>query len=134
MSTRDVFSEQELARLRGFPVITCEELIRFFTLTGADGVFVCSMRRPATMLGVAVQLCSLSWLGFVPDDVAAAPSAAVSRLAERLGVAAGELAGYGVREQTRTDHPRAVLGYRGWRGADELSLKEIGRASCRERV
>lgn len=31
MSTRDVFSEQELARLRGFPEITSEELIRFFT-------------------------------------------------------------------------------------------------------
>jgi hypothetical protein len=70
VSTRDVFSEQELARLRGFPEITSEELIRFFTLTSADEVFLGSMRRPATMPGVAVQLCSLAWLGFVPDDVA----------------------------------------------------------------
>ncbi len=67
------------------------------------------MRRPATMLGVAVQLCSLPWLGFVPDDVAAAPPAAVARLAERLGVSAGELAGYGGQDQTRTDHLRAVI-------------------------
>ncbi len=125
MSTRDVFSEQELARLRGFPEISAEELIRFFTLTSADEAFVRSMRRPATMLGVAVQLCSLPWLGFVPDDVAAAPPAAVSRLAERLGIAAGELADYGAREQTRTDHLRAVLAYRSWRSADELSLKEL---------
>jgi len=125
VSTRDVFSVQELARLRGFPEITSEELIRFFTLTSADEVFLGSMRRPATMLGVAVQLCSLPWLGFVPDDVAAAPPAAVARLAERLGVSAGELAGYGGRDQTRTDHLRAVMAYRGWRGADELSLKEL---------
>jgi len=88
VSTRDVFSEQELARLRGFPEITSEELIRFFTLTSADEAFVCSMRRPATMLGVAVQLCTLPWLGFVPDDVAVAPRAAVTRLAERLGLVA----------------------------------------------
>ena len=69
MSTRDVFSEQELARLRVFPEISPEELIRFFTLTAADEAFVASMRRPETVLGVAVQLCSLPWLGFVPDDV-----------------------------------------------------------------
>ncbi|MGW2155766.1 hypothetical protein [Nonomuraea sp. NPDC001699] len=33
-----------------------------------------------------VQLCSLPWLGSVPDDVASAPAAAVARVAERLGV------------------------------------------------
>ncbi|MDQ6948254.1 MAG: DUF4158 domain-containing protein, partial [Actinomycetota bacterium] len=29
-------------------------------------------------LGLAVQLCTLPWLGFVPDDVASAPPAAVA--------------------------------------------------------
>jgi len=76
VSARDVFSEQELAELRGFPGISPEELIRFFTLTGADEAFVRSMRQPATVLGVAVQLCTLPWLGFVPDGVAAAPRVA----------------------------------------------------------
>ncbi len=33
-------------------------------------------------MGVAVQLCTLPWLGYVPDDVTAAPAAAVARLAE----------------------------------------------------
>jgi hypothetical protein len=69
VSARDVFSAQELAELRGFPGISAVELIRFFTLSGADEGFVRSMRQPATMLGVAVQLCSLPWLGFVPDEV-----------------------------------------------------------------
>ena len=40
MATRDVFSEEELARLRGFPEITRAELIRYFTLTEADETFV----------------------------------------------------------------------------------------------
>jgi len=42
-----------------------------------------------------VQLCALPWLGFVPDEVGAAPVVAVTRLASRLGMPAGELAGYG---------------------------------------
>ena len=65
------------------------------------------------MLGAAVQLCTLPWLGFVPDEVAAAPAAAVARLSARLGVPVGELRGYGTREQTRTDHLREIIAYQG---------------------
>jgi hypothetical protein len=36
-------------------------------------------------LGLAVQMCTLPWLGFVPEDVADAPAAAVNRLAVQLG-------------------------------------------------
>jgi hypothetical protein len=46
----------------------------------------------ADRLGLAVQLCTLPWLGFVPDEVTAAPGAAVHRLAERLQVDSGVLA------------------------------------------
>jgi hypothetical protein len=35
-----VFSKEELAQLRGFPEITRDELIRFFTLTAADRGFL----------------------------------------------------------------------------------------------
>lgn len=55
------------------------------------------------MLGAAVQLCTLPWLGFVPDEVAAAPAAAVARLADRLGVPVAELDRYGTRGQTCTE-------------------------------
>ena len=40
MATRDVFSADELAQLRGFPEIGRAELIRFFMLTPADEEFV----------------------------------------------------------------------------------------------
>jgi hypothetical protein len=40
-------------------------------------------------------LCTLPWLGFVPDDVAAAPVVAVARQAEQLGVDPGVLRHYG---------------------------------------
>lgn len=76
------------------------------------------------MLG-AVQLCSLPWLGFVPDEMAGVPAPAVARLSARLEIPAGELRGYGTREQTRTDHLREVARYAGWRPIDELGWKEL---------
>ena len=115
MATRDVFSEDELAQLRGFPDPARAELIRYFTLAPADEAFVRKFRGQDNVLGAAVQLCTLPWLGFVPDDVAAAPAAVVARLSERLGIPADTLRGYGAREQTRTGHLCEVAGYLGWR-------------------
>lgn len=48
----------------------------------------------------------LPWLGYVPDDVASAPRAAVVRLAEQLGVDPDVIRSYRRREKTRTDHLR----------------------------
>jgi len=123
--TRDVFSVQELARLRSFGEITRAELIRYFTLTLADEAFLRKFHGPRNVLGASVQLCTLPWLGFVPDEVNAAPAAVVDRLADRLGILAGELAGYGQREQTRTEHLRQILAYAGWRGIDAAGWKEL---------
>jgi len=125
VATRDVFSEEELAQLRGFPEINRAELIRHFTLTGSDEAFLRKFRTGRNVLGAAVQLCTLPWLGFVPDDVPAAPAAAVGRLSQRLGVAMGELRGYGGREQTRTGHLREVVAYCGWRTMDRIEWKEL---------
>jgi Domain of unknown function (DUF4158) len=81
------------------------------------------------VLGAAVQLCTLPWLGYVPDDVAAAPAAVAARLSEGLGVPVGELRGYGTREQTRTSHLREVIAYLGWRQVDGPRWKDV-RSSC----
>ena len=115
LSTR-MFTEEQLDRLRSFPDIDKDELIRFFTLTKADVAFVDPGRGrgPVDRLGLAVQLCTLPWLGFVPDDIQAAPQVAVARLAERLGLDPAVLAAYGKRDQTRSDHLRLVAGYPGW--------------------
>jgi Domain of unknown function (DUF4158) len=63
MTTR-VFSDEDLERLRSFPEINREELIRFFTLTSADVEFIDPGRGrgPSDRLGLAVQLCTLPWL------------------------------------------------------------------------
>ena len=125
MATRNALSDEELEQLRGFPEINRAELIRYFTLTPADEMFVRKFRGEGNVLGAAVQLCTLPWLGFVPDAVGSAPAAAVARLAERLGTAVGGLRDYGLRGQTRTDHLREIARYAGWRAMEELEWKQL---------
>ncbi|MET9343339.1 DUF4158 domain-containing protein [Nonomuraea sp. NPDC003804] len=114
-----MFSEEQLEQLRSFPEISSDELIRYFTPTPADVAFVDPGRGrgPTDRLGMMIQLCTLPWLGFVPDDVASTPPAAVARVAERLGVSPAVLAPYGQRAQTRSDHLVKIAEYLEWRSA-----------------
>ena len=58
-----IFSETELARLASFPEeIPGDDLIRAFTLTGADRDLVAIRRGAANRLGLALQLCALRYL------------------------------------------------------------------------
>ena len=125
MATRDVFSEQEMGRLRGFPEITRAELIRYFTLTNAEEEFLRKFLGPRNVLGASVRLCVLPWLGFVPDEVSVAPVAVVDRLVDRLEIPGVELRGYGERAQTRTDHLREIVRYLGWRSVGPPEWKEL---------
>jgi hypothetical protein len=122
-----VFSDEYLERLRSFPEINREELIRFFTLTPAEVEFIDPGRDrgPSDRHRLAVQLCTLRWLGFVPDVVSSAPAVAVARLSERLQVPVSELRAYGERDQTRTDHLRSAARYLGWRQASALEVAEL---------
>ena len=70
-------------------------------------------------------LCTLPWLGFVPDRVSSAPPVAVARLADQLGVDPDELRSYGRRAKTRTEHLRLVAKYLGWRLPTTMDLKEL---------
>ncbi|GAA3218645.1 hypothetical protein GCM10010468_42200 [Actinocorallia longicatena] len=104
--------------MRSFPDVGREELIRFFTLRRADLEFVDNRGRgrgPEARMGLALQLCTLPWLGFIPDDLRGAPRAVVIRLANQLALHPGVLDFYGRRPQTRSDHLRLVAGYLGWR-------------------
>lgn len=61
----------------------------------------------------------------MPDDVASAPRAVVTRLAEQLQVDSDAIRSYGRRTKTRTDHSWLAAQYLRWRSAGELELKEL---------
>lgn len=125
MATRDLFSERELVALRGFGEPSRHDLIRFFTLSTTDLDFVAGRRGDSNRLGTAVQLCTLRWLGFVPDDVAVAPASIVERLAEQVSVPPTAIVNYGTRSQTRTEHLVEVLAFEGWVAAAPAEWKAI---------
>ena len=114
-----MFSEDQLEQLRSFPEVSRDELIRYFTPAAGDVSFVDAGRGrgAADRLGMPVQLCTLPWLGFVPDEVRSAPPAAVGRLADRLGVDPAALSRYGRRAQTRSDHLGMIAECLGWKTA-----------------
>ncbi len=123
-----LLTDAELSQLAGYPdEIASEDLATFFRLDGEDRRWVVEDHRgPSNQLGLALQLCTLPWLGFVPDELTAAPAAAVSRLADQLAVNPGALAGYGGwKNRTRTEHLRQVLARLGWATARPGALKVL---------
>ncbi|MGW4124437.1 DUF4158 domain-containing protein [Nocardia sp. NPDC004711] len=116
-----------MTRLREFPEISREELYRFFGLTRpiSRSSRQVGGRGPTERLGLAVALCTLPWLGFVPNKESTAPPVAVARLAAEPNVDAGVIGSHGHRAQTRTDHLRLVAQYLGWRGPGTMELKEL---------
>ena len=84
MPTR-FLSHSEIERLESFPEeIDRDDLAEHFRLAGKDLEFVRSQYGSEGQLGIAVQLCALRWLGFVPEDLSAPPAAAVQSLAATL--------------------------------------------------
>ena len=122
-----VLVDEELERLREFPEVSRDDLVRFFTLTSTDLALVDPGRGrgPGDRLGLSLALCTLPWLGFVPDDVRAAPPVAVARLAAQLQVDLSVLRSYGRREKTRQDHLRLAAQYLGWHTPAALESTEL---------
>ena len=124
-------SDAELARLSSWPDEIAEhDLVTFFTLTSDEVAWLRGNVRVENRLGATVQLCTLPWLGWVPDDLTGCPSAAVSRLGGQLGLAPDEvpelLASYGGWEgRTRRDHRALVLTRLGWRTCGSRERKQL---------
>ena len=73
-------------------------------------------------LGFGLQLKTLPYLGFVPDDLTDAPARVVSYLALQLSVSTDKLQQYGDREHRRTDHLREIQDRLGFHDAGQHQL------------
>lgn len=111
-----LFTEAERAQRNRFPeTIAYEDLVTFFTLSERDLASIPRYSAPQNRLGYALQLCTLRFMGFVPDDLHSAPPEAVAFVAQQLAVSSEVFPTYGARVHTRQDHLHAAqvhLGYR----------------------
>ena len=109
-------TKSERVRLNQFPTeIPREDLITFFTLTENDFSQVPPKSADYNRLGFGLQLCTLRYLGFCPDNLHQAPSQVVDYVASQLSVDAMTLETYGQRNQTRTEHLQKICQYLGFR-------------------
>jgi len=114
-----LFPEAERARRNRFPdVIAYEDLVTFFTLSERDLRSIPRSREPHNRLGYALQLCTLRFMGFVPDDLSSVPPDAVGFVADQLAIEPHVLAAYGGRAQTRHEPLLAVQTPLGSRKSD----------------
>jgi TnpA family transposase len=119
-------NEAERRRLERFPDrIAVEDLRACFALSDHDRVLVFEQRGPENHLGLAVSLCALRFLGFVPDDIASIPDEALAFVAGQVDAAPHELLAYGTRAQTRSDHLQLVLTHLQWRRVDDRDREQL---------
>jgi hypothetical protein len=92
---RGFLSVAERARLSNYPTdISDWDLGRFFTLTANDLAVVEQQRGSENRLGFALQLCTLRYLGFIPEDLMKPPILIVRLLAHQLNVSIEAIDGY----------------------------------------
>src|SRR5438105_4339408 len=98
-------TDSERTHLSSFPIeITTFDLVAFFTLSAADLDQLPKTSTAHNRLGFALQLCTLRYLGFCPDNLSTIPKNVVAFVAGQLGIKEATTDAYGSRNQTRTDH------------------------------
>jgi TnpA family transposase len=121
-------NETERRRLERFPDrVAVEDLRACFVLTERDLTLVFAQRGPENRLGLAISMCALRFLGFVPEDLASVPDEALRFLAAQVDAAPHELLGYGARAQTRSGHLGLILTHLGWRRAGKTDRRRLAR-------
>jgi hypothetical protein len=120
-------SDAEIERLEGWPeAIERRDVVRYFALDGEDLAFVRGQRGAANQIGIALQLCSLRWLGFIPEDLAGVPEEALAMLGGALDVTPRVIFDYAVRAPTRVEHRLLVRDHAGYRAFSDRDLDALG--------
>ena len=121
--SRGFLTAAERERLSTYPeVISPHDLGRFFTLTKEDLACVSKLRGDHNRLGFALQLCTLRYLGFIPDNLLDPPSAVIGLLAYQLKIPTPDTVTYGERDQTHSDHLQTIMQHLHYYRATPLDL------------
>jgi Domain of unknown function (DUF4158)/Nuclease-related domain len=92
-------SESDHERLNCFPTeIPSEDLTAYFLLSAEDMTALRPLRGDRNRLGYAMQLCTLRYLGFFPEDITTLPARVVTFVAEQLLLSPEVLENYSTRQ------------------------------------
>ncbi len=120
-------SQVERERLQSFPEeITPKEVIIFFTLSDKDLALVKKRSGDHNLLGFALQLGTLRYLSFIPDNFPQLPSVVVEYVAQQLKISPTVLTDYGERPQTRTSQLQEIQDYLGFRKPNKTDYQRLG--------
>ena len=119
-------TKAERERLQSFPdEITFNELTTFFTLKQKDLNLTKKRSGDHNLLGFALQLGTLKFLGFIPDNFPHLPLQVVEYVAQQLNISASVLSLYGERSQTRTNQLQEIQDYLGWSKPTEKDYQKL---------
>ncbi len=121
-----LLNELEREKLNQFPQEISDQTVNIhYTLSLADLFLSRDQRGDHQQLGFALQLTTLRFLGFCPEDLTQAPKNVMDYLAHQLKVDPATLPLYGNRSHTRRDHLLKIqqhLGYRDMSETDQTNL------------
>lgn len=115
----------EKERLESFPAEIGEvDKTAFFTLTDTDSALIRRRTDEQNRLGFAILLCSLRFLGFVPENLAALPIEIIQYLAEQLKIDEEVFPNY-QRVRTKQTQVQEILIYTDFRRAEKADLETL---------
>ena len=125
MPRRRALTGAQLAGLLALPTAEAD-LIRYWTLDGADLVAVDRRRGDHNRLGFALQLCALRYLGRLLRADEAIPEPALRFVADQVGAPPAASAAYSARTQTRYQQLDALRAAYGFGHLTPAHRREIG--------
>ena len=128
MPRRSILTKRQQVWLLDLPT-DAASLLEHYTLDEFDLEQIKQRRRPHNKMGFALQLCALRYPGRLLASGETIPIEVLEFLGDQIGIAAGDLAGYAAREETRHNHLaqlRDLYGFKSFtgRGAAELKCME----------
>ncbi len=115
-----LLTDLERAKLNQFPEeIPEESLTAYYSLSLADLFLIREQRGDHQQLGFALQLATLRYLGFCPEELTQAPQNVVEYLARQLKLDPASLKDYGTRLHTRRDHLLKIYAHLDYRHLNE---------------
>src|SRR3954454_18724514 len=124
MARRAILTAAQRAALLALPTER-RDLAGVWTLSKPELAFLARRRRDRTRRGVALQLCAWRYPGRLLRPAEVVPATAVAFVAEQLGVGAGALGSYAVREPTKYEHPSILQQAFGFRPFEGIARREV---------